>query len=235
MLKLEFPRTIQFPPSKREFDTGDILMFSSAWPTNLGVIPGHTYRVKWHQDVPYDLKYILPQADYRDVNISDNTQNTPTDPAYENLYPYGTSNTLYQILIGFKPGNYMVHLYMPFDQYILGLEFTNMVPNDANMTNPRLKYIGPIKPEDSPYYDPRLKLVTVYNMLPFYMRFLTDNGASGDYEKCIAPLIINHCQLEDLTVAPKVGPEQIAAYNAAVAKAQIIRYVDEISFRTTRS
>lgn len=239
MLKLDFPRTLEFPPAKREYQVGDFLTFSNAWPTQLGISPGHTYQVVWRADVPYDLSYIINAQDYKDVNISDNTQNTPTDPAYENLFPYGTSNTIYQILIGLKPGNYMLHLYMPYDQWILGLEFTNMVPNDANMSNNRLKYIGSVKPEDTPYYDPRLKLVTVYNMIPFFLRFLVDKG---DDEKCIAPLIINHCQLKDLTPgsSPVNGSSNeianyntmLAAYNNAVSKAQMIRYVTEISFRT---
>jgi hypothetical protein len=229
MLRLSFPRTIEFPPAKREYQVNDYLTFSSQWPTNVGIAPNHTYQVVWREDVPYDIWNIIQAGDYKDVNISDNTQNVATDPAYENLYPYGSQNTIYQILIGLKPGNYMLHLYMPYDQYILGLEFTNMVPNDQNMTDPRLKYIGSIKPEDSPYYDPRLTLVTVYNMVPFYLRFLVD---TGDDEKCIAPVIINHCQLNDLT-PPATGatPAQTAAYNQAVAKAQMIRYIAEINFR----
>jgi hypothetical protein len=129
----------------------------------------------------------------------------------------------------------MVHLYMPSDQWILGLEYTQMYPSDANMTSPKYKYIGSIKPEDSPYYDPRLKLVTVYNMLPFYLRFLVD---TGDDEKCIAPLIVNHCQLKDVTngitsvnaagqsVTTPLTPEQKAR--------NIIRYITEISFRTVQ-
>lgn len=238
MIRLSFPRTIEFPPTKREYQVGDYLTFSSAWPSNLGIAPNHTYQVAFRQDVPYDLSNIIQAGDYKDVNISDNTQNDATNPLYENLYPYGTQNTLYQILVGLKPGNFMLHLYMPYDQWILGLEFTNMVPNDQNMYDPRLKYIGSIKPEDSPYYDPRLQIVTVYNMVPFYLRFLVD---TGDDEKCIAPLIINHCQLKDLTPGqlptnPSASQQAaynvaMATYNNAVAKSQIIRYVTELNFR----
>jgi hypothetical protein len=236
MIKLAFPRTLEFPPAKRQYETGDLITFSNAWPSQLGILPGHTYKVVWRADVPYDLSYIIGTADYKDVNISDNTQNAPTNPQYENLYPYGTQNTIYQILLGFKPGNYMCHLYMPYDQWILGLEFTNMVPNDANMSNPRLKYIGSIKPEDSPHYDPRLTIVTVYNMVPFYLRYLTDSGVTGDAEKCITNMIINHCQLVDVTAGlPGVNPQGqnvIMPLTQEQKNRNLIRYVTELSFRT---
>jgi hypothetical protein len=222
VLKLDFPRTLEFPPVKREFATNDILTFSNKWPNGLGIAPGHTYQVLWHQEVPYDLHYIISAADYKDVNLSDGSGATPV-PGQENLYPYGANMTIYQMLIGFKPGNYMVHLYMPSAQWILGLEYTNMYPSNANMADPKLKYIGSIKPEDSPYYDPRLKLITVYNMLPFYLRFLVDDG---DDEKCIAPMIINHCQLTDVT--GQITPQQ-------KAKETVIRYISEAAFRLAQS
>lgn len=231
MLRMEYPRTVEFPPAKREYDVNDIVNFSTAWPAQLGIQPGHTYQVVWHQNVPYDLSYIIGAGDYKDVNLSDGDNISSALAASENLYPYGINNTLYQILIGFKPGNYMCHLYMPADQYILGLEYTQMYPSDANMTDPNKKYIGSIKPEDSPYYDPRLKLVTVYNMLPFYLRFLVDLGGvtdvfgNPDAEKCIAPLIINHCKLNDITA--NATPQQKAM--------NMIRYISELSFRTSQS
>jgi hypothetical protein len=215
MIRLEFPRTLTFPPAKREFDVGDFLTFSNRWPENLGIKPGMTYQVVWHQEVPYELHYILPANDYKDVDISDPTSYTATGP--ENLYPYGANNTLYQILFGLKPGNFVVHLYMPANQYILGLEYTNMYPSQNVMTDPKLKYIGAIRWHDTPYYDPRLKLITVYNMLPFYFRFLVD---LGDFEKCVAPLIINHCMLNP-----------IANPTAEQKSKNLIRYVTEIAWR----
>jgi hypothetical protein len=221
MLRMDFPRTLEFPPTKREYAVNDFVTFSKAWPGQLGILPGHTYQIVWREDVPYDLSYIINGSDWKDVNLADGQGGSPSSTGSENLYPYGVNNTLYQILFGFKPGNYMVHLYMPQDQYLLGLEYTQMFPSNTNMSNPKLKYIGSIKPEDSPYYDPRLKLVTVYNMLPFYMRFLVD---TGDDEKCIAPLIINHCQLKDMT---DLATDQQKAQN-------LIRYVSEISFRTSQ-
>ncbi|MGA2160520.1 MAG: hypothetical protein ABSG90_15060 [Dehalococcoidia bacterium] len=221
MLRLEFPRTVEFPPAKREYEVNDFLTFSNAWPNQLGIFPGHTYQVVWREDVPYDLDFIIQAADWKDVNLADAQGGPPATSGVENLYPYGTNNTLYQMLIGFKPGNYMVHLYMPSDQYILGLEYTQMYPSDTNMASPKYKYIGSIKPEDSPHYDPRLKLVTVYNMLPFYLRFLVD---TGDDEKCIANMIINHCQLKDVTAT--ATPEQKLK--------NIIRYVTEIAFRNVQ-
>ena len=244
MLRLEFPRTVEFPPAKREYEVNDIVTFSQAWPNQLGVLPGHTYQVIWRQDVPYDLSYIIGADDCKDVNLADAQGGPPATSGVENLYPYGTNNTLYQILIGLKPGNYMVHLYMPADQYILGLEYTQMYPSNANMTSPKYKYIGSIKPEDTPYYDPRLKLVTVYNMLPFYLRFLTDVGGAVDLsgnpdaEKCIAPLIINHCQLKDvtsgLTSVNAAGQTVTTPLTAEQKNKNLIRYITEIAFRNVQ-
>jgi hypothetical protein len=221
VVRLEFPRTLSFPPAKREFEVGDLITFSDAWPaaSKLGISPGVIYRVKWHQEVPYDLHYIIAPNDWKDVDISDPTSYSPAPNTPEALYPYGTKNTIYQILIGLKPFNGMLHLYMPENQWILGLEYTKMYASNDAMSDPKRKYIGSIKWHDSPYYDPRLKIVTVYNMLPFYLRFLID---LGDWEKVIAALIINHCQLEDVTNT--LSAEQ-------KAKATIIRYVTEIAFR----
>jgi hypothetical protein len=221
MLRLEFPRTIEFPPSKRQYQVNDFLTFTPAWPVQLGIAPGHTYQVVWRQDVPYDLHYIIAPDDWKDVDISDATSAASTSTAQQNLYPYQSSTTIYQILFGFKPGNYMVHLYMPNDQFILSLEYTGMYPSDNNMTNPIRKYIGALKPEDSPHYDPRLSLITVYNMLPFYLRYLVDDG---DYEKCITNMIINHMKLTDVTGS--ATPEQKSR--------NIIRYVTEIAFRNSQ-
>ncbi|MGA2160174.1 MAG: hypothetical protein ABSG90_13295 [Dehalococcoidia bacterium] len=224
MIRLEFPRTLTFPPAKREYEVGDLLTFSTAWPAGkIGITPGLIYRVKWHQEVPYDLHYIIPENDWKDVDISDPTSYSAAPNTPEMLYPYGTKDTLYQILVGLKPFNGMLHLYMPENQWILALEYTKMYPSNDAMTpgssDPKRKYIGSIKWYDSPYYDPRLKIVTVYNMLPFYLRFLMD---LGDYEKVIAPLIVNHCQLEDVTKDATAEQK---------AKAQVIRYVTEIAFR----
>jgi hypothetical protein len=72
-------------------------------------------------------------------------------------------------------------------------------------------------------------------MVPFYLRFLVDKGVD---EKCIAPLIINHCQLKDVTggftMVNSAGQSVTTPLTADQKSKNVIRYVTEIAFRNTQ-
>lgn len=110
------------------------LKFSDGWPparTNVvGTKPNGTYgklfQVVARNQVPYDLPYIIPANDYRDVDFS----NTTTVPgAQENLYPM-QNQTVYEIQLGFKRANFLAQFYVPASQVLSRLEQTTMVAPD---------------------------------------------------------------------------------------------------------
>ncbi|GAI18667.1 unnamed protein product, partial [marine sediment metagenome] len=129
----------------------------------------------------------------------------------ENIYPENTK-TLYQILLGFKPGNYLVHFYIPAGEYANRLEQAGMVPN---VTHPTHRYLGARKPEDSPYDDKRIFIYSVKDLEPLFLRVFVDDGV--DFEKCILSLLVNKCYLKQITPTA----EQLA-------KALKIQYYSEL-------
>jgi len=174
------------PPVPKILQEGFYAHFSDQWPLTLPHVKGKTFQVEKTNQVPYDLSYIIPANDYRDVDLSNSAGG-------ENIYPENTK-TLYQILLGFKPGNYMVHFYIPAGEYVHRLEQAGMVPNVASAT---LRYLGARKPEDSPYEDKRIFIYTVKDLEPVILRVFVDNGV--DFEKCTLSLLVNKCYLKEIT------------------------------------
>ena len=84
---------------------GFYVKFTDKWPVTLPHVSGKFFTIDRTNEVPYDLSYILPTNDYRDVDLSNAAGG-------ENIYPENTK-TLYEVALGFKPGNYLVHFYIP--------------------------------------------------------------------------------------------------------------------------
>ena len=192
------------PPVPKLLQEGFFVRFTDQWPLTLPHVKGKTFQVEKTNQVPYDLSYIIPANDYRDVDLSNAAGG-------ENIYPENTK-TLYQILLGFKLGNFLVHFYIPAGEYVHRLEQAGMVPNVASAT---LRYLGARKPEDSPYDDKRIFIYTVKDLEPLLARVFVDNGV--DFEKCILGLVVNKCYLKEITPTA----EQLA-------KALVIKYYTEI-------
>ncbi|MBA7701953.1 hypothetical protein ES703_110701 [subsurface metagenome] len=192
------------PPISKLLQEGFFVRFTDQWPLTLPHVKGKTFQVERTNQVPYDLSYIIPANDYRDVDLSNATGG-------ENIYPENTK-TLYQTLLGFKPGNYLVHFYIPAGEYVHRLEQSGMVPNVAS---PTLRYLGARKPEDSPYDDKRIFIYSVKDLEPLILRVFVDNGV--DFEKCILSLLVNKCYLKQITPTA----EQLA-------KALKIQYYSEL-------
>ena len=190
------------------------LKFSDGWPparTNVvGTKPNGTYgklfQVVARNQVPYDLPYIIPANDYRDVDFS----NTTTVPgAQENLYPM-QNQTVYEIQLGFKRANFLAQFYVPASQVLSRLEQTTMVAPDpptvtaANFAS-SLRYLGQKKYEDSPYDDKKIYIYTIRDMDPVIMRLFVDTGLPAlatDFEKVIVGLIVNKCKLVEIPATP---------------------------------
>lgn len=169
---------------------GHYIEFSKEFPSGLSHVKGKTFKITKTAQVKYPLSWILPEQHYKDINLSN-------EDAGQKLYPEA-SDEVYEILIGFKPGNYFTLIFFPAEQPIYRLGYYSMTPLISSAS---LKYLGAIKPEDSPAENPILKLYTVYKLNPFIFRISVDNGIN--YEKMTWELCINKCKLQEF--APSEG------------------------------
>ena len=164
---------------------GFFVKFTDEWPDTLPHVKGKFFRVARVNQVNQDLPYILPSNDFRDVDFSNQTGGV-------NLYPEG-SGTLYEVALGFKPGNYQVQFYIPAGEFVSRLEQAGMVPD---VTVAARRYLGAFKPEDSPYEDKRILLYFVKDLEPMILRTFVDTGC--DYEKAVFGVTVNKCYLDEM-------------------------------------
>jgi len=179
--------------------------FSNNFPSGLSHVRGKSARIAKQQQVTYELSWIIKEACYKDVNLSN--ENTG-----EKLYP-DVADNLYEMLIGFKPGNYLCHVYFPADYPIYRLDDPDMSPIISDAAK---KYLGAIKPSDSPIDNPTFKLYLVYELSPVILRLYADDGV--DYEKISVQFIINRCLMDFSQPLPPGVP------------AKPILYLDEIKW-----
>lgn len=171
--------------------------FSNNFPDSLNHVKGKTARISKQQQVTYELSWMVKENCYIDVNLSN-------EDAGKKLYP-NVSDNLYEMLIGFKPGNYFCQVYFPADYPIFQLDHTDMTPL---ITNDTYKYLGAIKPTDSPAEDPIFKLYLVYDLNPIILRLYADDGVA--YEKMSIEFLINRCKMDFITpLPPHVIPKSI--------------------------
>ena len=205
--------TVVVPP--KMLQEGYLVNFTQGWPSTLAHVHDKTFRIEAVNQVPYDLNYIIPAADYRDVDFSNGSGNYQ-----ESVYPNKTE-TLFEVSIGLgpmwdpdePPPNYLVHFYIPADRHINYLEYAGMTPDVSSTT---LRYLGARKPADSPYVEPRIKVYFVKDLAPLIARVYVLAGV--DYEKCVLGLTINKCRLREVE----------APTDEQKLKAKVIRYYDEL-------
>lgn len=164
---------------------GFFVKFSNEWPDTIPDLKGKFFRVARVNEVNQDIPYILPSGNYRDVDFSNQAGGV-------NLYPENTKS-LFEVALGFKPGNYQVQFYIPAGEYVNRLEQAGMVPN---VTVVARKYLGAFKPADSPYEDKRILLYFVKDLEPLIARTFVDTGC--DFEKCVFGITVNKCYLEEM-------------------------------------
>lgn len=195
--------SVVIPP--KTLQEGYLVTFSSDWPSTHVAIREKTFRIDAVNQVPYDLSYIIPTGDYRDVDFANGSGTFK-----ENIYPEN-QNSLFEVLLGFKPGNFISHWYVPAGKSIHNLEYAQMYPD---LTNVKRKYLGARQPKDSPYDDPRIKLYFVKDLAPIIMRLYVLGGV--DYEKIVTGLTVNKCLMREIT----------APTEEQMLKAKVIRYYD---------
>ncbi|MBA7553990.1 hypothetical protein ES705_46600 [subsurface metagenome] len=164
MLELKpMPEATVTPGVPKLLQEGFYVRFTDVWPDTLSEVKGKLFQIEKTNQVPYDISRIIPEDDFCDLDLSNSSGG-------ENIYPKN-SKTLYETLIGFKPGNYLVHFYIPAGEYLHRLEQAGMVPDVTNATR---KYLGARKPEDSPYDDKRIFFYSVKDLEPLILRTYVD-------------------------------------------------------------
>ena len=103
------------------------------------------FQISVAKQIPYDLGYWIPGGDYRDVDFSNGG-----GLLQENVYPENDS-TLEEVGVTFKEGDFLAEFYIPANTTYDYLEYAGMTPT---LTDPKLKYLGAYRPEDSPYKKP---------------------------------------------------------------------------------
>lgn len=188
------PEAMVTPGVPRLLQEGYYVRFTEQWPLTLPHVKGKFFTIGKTNQVPYNLSYIIPESDYVDVDMSNNAGGV-------NLYPENTK-TLYEVSLGFKQGNYLVDFYIPAGEFVNRLEQPGMVPT---LTSATLRYLGAVKPTDSPCEDPRILMYFVKDLEPMILRTFVDTGmaipdgaADFPHEKCIFCLIINKCYLTEI-------------------------------------
>ena len=185
-------------PRPRVLLPGHNVQFSSQFPDSLSAYGGKTFKITKTVQVRYELSWVLPALHYKDINLSN-------EDSGEKLYPE-SSDEFYETLIGFKPGNYFGLIYFPANQPIYQLGYYTMIPT---ISDAALKYLGAIRPEDTPPDNPILKVYTFYKLDPFIIRMAVDNGI--DYDKMTWVITINRCKIEAYT-PPQGEPVKYIPY-----------------------
>jgi len=180
--------------------------FSPRFPEGLSHVKGKKFSIEAQQQVAYELSYKIKEGCYVDINLSN-------EDAGKKLYP-DTSENLYEVLFGLKDGNWYIIPYFPADYPIYRLDYPDMSPL---VSHAERKYLGTIKPYESPPDDPKLKLYLVFKLKPIILRLAIDEGVS--YEKCTLEILINRCLMKEGTLP-------------AGAPVKFIRYLDEIKTLT---
>lgn len=186
---------------------GYLVYFTGGWPSTHDAIREKLFRIETCNQVPYPRSYIIPTGDYRDVDFSNGS-----GTFQESMYPEN-QNSLFEVLVGFKPGAFISQWEIPSGKSIHQLEFAQMYPD---LTDTVKRYLGARTAEDSPYDDPRIKLYFVKDLAPLIMTLYCLPGV--DFEKVMVSIIVNKCNMR---IVESPNDEQRL-------KAKVIRYYDEL-------
>lgn len=190
MLEVQLPSEIYTLTFRRKLlQAGFLVRFTNVayWPDH---VRGKTFKILQKQETAYVISCIIPGGDYIDINLSN-------QEAGEKLYPIA-DDRLTELVIGFKPGEYIIEPRYPANRAIYRLDYATMEPNIADED---LRWLGAWKPEDSPAEDPRIHLFLVKGENPIYLRAYV--LASVDYDKVVIPLLCNRMGIEEIKAPSK--------------------------------
>lgn len=159
--------------------------FTDAWPDTHKWAKGKVFRVTDTVLVPAPYSYILPGDDYKIVDLSNASGGLKLYPTDEGV--------LYEDALGMKPGDYIVHIYIPSSKYVFHLGAPTQIPD---VTNESYRYLGARTWRDSPHTCPLLKLYSIKDMAAFALYLYVLKGV--DFEKVSIIHNINKCKLEEI-------------------------------------
>lgn len=203
-LQVKSQFSVVIPP--KLLQEGYLVYFPTTWPSTYTAHRGKMFQLGPVVPIPYDLSYKLFASDYRDVDFSNGDGDFQ-----ESIYPE-QDVSLFEVLVGFKPGSFITEWFIPADRSLHRLEYAQMEPD---ITDAKKLYLGAFKASDSPYEDPRIKLYFIRKFTPLIMRTYILPGV--DFEKVVVGLTVNRCKL---TLIDSPSEDQ-------KAKAKVIRYYDE--------
>ena len=182
---------------------GSWVRFSEAWTGTWAWAKGNLFVVKEEPIlVKYPVSRILPGDDWVDLALANSNNGLK-------LYPDDVG-ILYEIAVGFKPGDYIVHLLVPKAKDVLRLGQTTMYM-DITDTTDKL-YLGAKHPQDSPHTGPLLFLYAIKDAPAIYLRPYALGSVS--WEKVTLEFHVNKCKLERVVdpTAEKVARAKRIAY-----------------------
>lgn len=163
------------------------LYFSDAWPDSHKWCRGKYFEIKETAVVSYPLGYRLPGNDQKNLDLSNATAG---------LKLYSESDGIaYEILVGLKPGNYQIGVYIPgISDYLLALGDSSMYPD---LTDTERRHLATIAPQDSPFDNPLLKLWAINDMAAWQLK--VDMLPGVDYDTAILGFKIAKHRLAEIT------------------------------------
>jgi hypothetical protein len=165
---------------------GQNLYFTEAWPDAHKWARGKYFRITHTALVTYDKGYILPSDDSKNLDLSNATGALKLYPESEGI--------CYETLIGLRPGNYQIGIYIPgVNDYLLSLGDSSTYPD---LSNADRRYLAAITPEDTPATNPLLKLWMIKDMSAWILKLYVLEGV--DFEKCVLGFKINKLRLEEI-------------------------------------
>jgi len=184
---------------------GYLVYFSGDWPSTHEAHREKLFRINAVNTFSYVRPYIIAEEGSRSVDFSNGS-----GTYQESLYPEN-NNTLEEVLLGFKEGNFITHWEIPSGKNIHMLEYAQMYPD---LTDATRRYLGIKTAKDSPFDDPRIKLYFIKDLAPLIMKLYVLPGV--DYEKIVVGLTINKCHIEEIA----------APTDEQMLKAKVIRYFE---------
>ena len=174
---------------------GHIIHVSTKFKSgNTAMYADKYYVVDQPQQVSYDRSYILPTADYRDIDLSNGTGTWQ-----EGMMPNDT-NEIYEILFGFSGEQTLVYPMVPSSRYFQKLGYTGMSPLTTSATT---RYLGCWKEQDCPYRPDNpenssfnVRLMFLKDNEPVILRTYIDSAAT--FEKVAMHFLVNRCTIREL-------------------------------------
>lgn len=165
---------------------GAWVYFSDKWPGTWKWCSGKLFEVSEEPIlVTYPVSYILPKSDYKDLDLSN------ADAGLK-LYPED-EGCVYEAVIGFKPGDYITHVYIPREKYVFALGESTMYPD---VTDASKLYLGPKWPSDSPHTSPLLFLYFIKDGPAVYLRPYVLESVT--YDKVTIFFYVNKAKLSEI-------------------------------------